>query len=651
MDDLELARTIEARIEEASDLARTIVQHPRATIEPGARVSSAGKAALQALAAVGASLEGKVSIHETLGEGGMGVVRLATQVTLGRHVALKTLRNDTASVDATLRILREAWVTGTLEHPNVVPIYDVGLDASGAPVILMKRIEGLHWGEIMRSPGEIKRRFSATDPLEWNLRVLASVCNAVHFAHSRGIVHRDLKPENVMIGSFGEVYVLDWGIAVSLREDPSGRLPSAASATDVAGTPVYMAPEMLLGDPAMLSERTDVYLLGAILYEVFTGQPPHRGDNLQALIAQVLLSAPGFPPGVPPEAQRICEKAMQRDPALRYESAEAFRVAVDEYLRHRGSRHLARDAERSLTSLLQTLADEPPGEERTLAAFNRLGECRFGYRAALEAWPANDAARSGLDRALLAMVHHELHEGDAHAEATLLREVAAPPADVRARVEAAIRARADQDRRLAKLEQDADPTVGGRTRTLIGAIFGVLWTVAPLVGWWWQGRGGTVTYPVMLCAPAAFVLLGLGFFAWARESLTKTRLNRRVSLTLGLHLSCELLLSVGTYLAGISPLHGQLLHMLTWCLSLTLVSVWVEPWFGLCAATDAASFLVACALPRLMYPLMAIDNLALTVLIAVVWLPHALQRRPGPAVSSVRGKRAWLVERDPGEVR
>ncbi len=285
-DPFDLARTIEARIVGDGDLATTLASSPRKTIEPHRHASSGGMAALDALRKIGASLDGKIELHTTLGEGGMGVVHLATQATMGRHVAVKTLRAGAGDLDATLRILREAWITGALEHPNVVPVYDVGVDASGAPIIVMKRIAGSAWCDLIADTGEIAKRFSVGDPFEWNLRILASVCNAVHFAHSRGILHRDLKPENVMVGAFGEVYVLDWGIAVSMDDDPSGRLPLASQATEIAGTPCYMAPEMLLGDPTALSPRTDVYLLGAIFYEIFAGgsAAPRReraGDDLE----------------------------------------------------------------------------------------------------------------------------------------------------------------------------------------------------------------------------------------------------------------------------------------------------------------------------------------------------------------------------------
>ncbi|APR80100.1 Serine/threonine-protein kinase [Minicystis rosea] len=619
-DDVELQKTIEARLADDPDAARTLVKDPRATIDPGHALPE-GDGALAALRALGGSLEGRITVHRTLGEGGMGVVHLATQATVGRQVAVKTLRAGAGDLDATLRILREAWVTGALEHPNVVPIYDVGVDASGSPVIVMKRIEGREWAALMHASDEIAQRFSAADPLEWNLRILGSVCNAVHFAHSRGILHRDLKPDNVMIGAFGEVYLLDWGIAVSLRDDAGGRLPLAAHESGIAGTPSYMAPEMFLGDPRGLSPRTDVYLLGAIFYEIFAGVPPHRGDSLPALMSSALLSNPSFPPSFPFEARLICQKAMSRNPASRYESAEAFRAAVEGYLQHRVSRRLAFDAKQSLTRLLHTLAHEPPGEDKTLAVFNLLGECRFGYRAALSAWKDNEAAQNGLDRALLAVVEHELTEGDAHAAAALLREVGVPPPDLAARVEEAARARAENDERLRRLEVDLDPSVGTRTRTFIGAIFGVTWTVMPLAAWAHVASGGKVTHRSIVLASSSLLAFCLLLCVWARES--KTLLNRRIALTLSLHLAGQLVLGAGAWLLGLTPEQSESLHILSWGVTETMLAVWVEPWFAAPALVCAISFLVAAAAPRLLYGAMAVDNVVFTLVLVRVWFPRA----------------------------
>jgi serine/threonine protein kinase len=151
----ELSTLLEARVAEllsgvrGEALAKTIEAHRGETIEPRLAAGKSGQTAVATLRALGAQVGDKLEIHQTLGEGGMGVVHLATQATVGRHVAVKTLRPGITGEDATIRILREAWITGTLEHPNIVPIYDVGVDAAGAPVIVMKRIEGRSWADVL----------------------------------------------------------------------------------------------------------------------------------------------------------------------------------------------------------------------------------------------------------------------------------------------------------------------------------------------------------------------------------------------------------------------------------------------------------------------------------------------------------------------
>jgi serine/threonine-protein kinase len=644
MDDLDLAKTLEARLADDPDLARTLVKEPQKTIVPG-RAAAGSTAALEALRALGATGPGRLEVHGTIGEGGMGVVHLATQATVGRHVAVKTLRAGAGDLHATMRILREAWVTGALEHPNVVPVYDVGVDDSGSPVIVMKRIEGQEWASLIHAPGAIARRFGAFDALEWNLRTLAAVCNAVDFAHSRGIIHRDLKPENVMIGAFGEVYVLDWGLAVSTREDPSGRLPLAVEATEVAGTPAYMAPEMLLGGGPMLGPRTDVYLLGAIFYEICAGAPPHHGETVEAMFSSVLLSNPRYGEGFPAEAQRICQKALSRDPKDRYETAGELRLAIEGYLRHRGSRKLAWEAKRSLTRLLHAIEHEPPGEDRTLAVFNLLGECRFGYRAALSAWPENEAARRDLDRALLAVIEHELGGGDPLTAATLLREVAAPPADLPARVEAATRARAEQEERLRRLEADHDPKVGTRTRTFLGGIFGVTWIALPVVGFVRQLGGYEPTHELSMVLSAALFAFGLLAFFWARETLTKTLYNRRIAATLGVHLVLQIVLAAGTKLLGIPARQELVLLTFTWSLTFSILAVWVERWFAVPAVTSALAFLFSAARPDLVYPAMFVQNAIFTVVLVRFWFPRdTLAKMMATRERLRRQARRWLSD-------
>ena len=269
---------------------------------------TAERAAVEALARLdfNAAESQRLKVGKTLGVGGMGVVRRAVQTSMAREVAVKTLRDDLDEPDrAALSLLQEAWITGAVEHPNVVPVHDVSMDEDGRPRIVLKRIEGTPWSTQLDDPEGVRHRFGVDDSLEWHLQTLLQVCNAVHFAHCRGIVHRDLKPSNVMVGSFGEVYVMDWGIAVSVADDADGRFPLATESREMAGTPCYMAPEMLGGDAPPVDARTDVYLLGATLYRILAGHPPHRSDTMHALLREVLVSQPEPPRDAPLELVRV----------------------------------------------------------------------------------------------------------------------------------------------------------------------------------------------------------------------------------------------------------------------------------------------------------------------------------------------------------
>ncbi len=247
-----------------------------------------------------------IDLGTTIGTGGMGVVREGVQRSLERVVAVKTLRDELRGhTEPAAELLREARLTGTLEHPNVVPVHDVGVDEHGAPMIVLKRISGITWSELIRDADRVRELAPSGDLLEWNLRTLMQVASAIHFAHSRGVIHRDLKPDNVMIGEFGETYVVDWGIAVPLED-----LKAGATASSPAGTPCYMAPEMLGQDgPPPPSVATDVYLLGGVLFEIVSGHPPHDGTGLVDVLRKILTVDPEPPADAPEELAAILRPA------------------------------------------------------------------------------------------------------------------------------------------------------------------------------------------------------------------------------------------------------------------------------------------------------------------------------------------------------
>ncbi|MCA9133746.1 MAG: serine/threonine protein kinase, partial [Planctomycetales bacterium] len=219
---------------------------------------------------------GDYVLNDVIGEGSMGRVWSARQTSLDRNVAVKVPRPELASAGSVGegQFISEVVVTGKLEHPNIVPIYELGRDTNGLPFYSMKHVQGRPWNELIADKSERE-----------NIEILMKVCDAIAFAHDRDFLHRDIKPHNVMVGEFGEVSVMDWGIAVSLSRDPTRAW--AAVASGPAGTPAYMAPEMAAFNPSELVVVSDVYLLGAVLYEIVTGTPPHprTGDTNEALLA------------------------------------------------------------------------------------------------------------------------------------------------------------------------------------------------------------------------------------------------------------------------------------------------------------------------------------------------------------------------------
>ncbi|MDX2009132.1 MAG: serine/threonine-protein kinase [Myxococcaceae bacterium] len=445
--------------------AETVVRRPRSTVEPP-RDAKTGRRALEVLR--GLTHDPRALVEESvLGQGAMGVVTRARQVALDRAVAVKTLKKN-RSPDDVEALLSEAWLAGSLEHPGILPIYALALGTDGQPQLVMKHIEGITWAHLLANDDERATFAPGRTRLESHLRVAMQVCNAVHFANARGVVHRDLKPENVMLGRFGEVYLVDWGIATN--EGPTSQF---------AGTPAYMAPEMLGGEGATLSPRTDVYLLGSVLFEVATGQPPHLKGSIKEMVASVLASAPTLPEDVPDELGALIRSCMAQRPEARPGSALEVRLALEAFLEHQGSRELAaQSAERAKEFEAALLG---PNVNTTQVA-RLFSECRFGFQQALRSWAGNVVASEGLARVIERMVRVELGRGAVSAARALLVDLPQPPpalvADVE-RAEAAEAEKAKELERLQRMAESLDPLTGFQRRFFVGLSLGVLWVIAP----------------------------------------------------------------------------------------------------------------------------------------------------------------------------
>jgi serine/threonine-protein kinase len=289
----------------------------------------------------------RLTIESRVAEGGMGAVDCAVDHALDRRIALKTLHGHLRNDDAAVRMfLREARLTGLLEHPHIVPVYDIGEREGGHLYFAMKLVEGKSFGEVVRS---LPRGPLDTKTLYELLDVFIKICDALAFAHSRGVLHCDIKPGNVMVGEFGQVYLTDWGIARLIateaapgsEQNPTGKPAPGPSATDnsVIGTPCYMSPEQARGDRAKLDVRSDVFLMGALLYEVLTRRPPYATNDRTETLS--LAAAGAFPPprkvagdaAIPAELERIVLRAMAKDREARYPTVSALRDDVVQFLR------------------------------------------------------------------------------------------------------------------------------------------------------------------------------------------------------------------------------------------------------------------------------------------------------------------------------
>ena len=325
---------------------------------------------------------GPYAVTGHLGAGGMGAVLQVRDPSLEREMAAKVTLDPVQGPNLD-RFIREAQITGRLEHPGIPPVHALGLTTDGRAFFTMKQVRGRDLAAIVAT----LRLGAPTDgdpptgsTLLERLEIFLKITDAVAFAHSQGVIHRDLKPANVMVGPFGEVLVMDWGLArvkgEPLGGGPDGQRPGAASTATqdgtVVGTPAYMAPEQARGCVSELDERADLYALGALLYELLTLVPPYEGATVWHVLDQVLAGPPVSPcaraphRAIPWELEAVVLRAMAHDPCDRYPSAAALRADVVAYLEGR-----------------------------------RVGAARYGVLAALRTWARTH--RQGLVASALAL--------------------------------------------------------------------------------------------------------------------------------------------------------------------------------------------------------------------------------------------------------
>jgi eukaryotic-like serine/threonine-protein kinase len=353
----------------------------------------------------------RYAVDALLGRGGMGEVRLALDRRIGREVALKTVRQGESPSDAehvVERFLWEACIQGQLEHPSIVPVYDLERSDSGELYFTMKRVRGRTLRSILDALRNGDVQTDTAYPPRKMLAAFQSVCLAVAFAHSRGIVHRDLKPENIMLGDYGEVYVLDWGIAKVIGEreatSPSVRPPAERTDTvagSILGTLGYMAPEQLRSNDSV-DDRADIYALGAILFEILTLERLHPGEA-DAIVKSMAAGVDArarlreLERDLPIELENACALATgsKKD---RCASARELHDHVERYLSHHRSVELRREMSRKHSTAAAEAA------ARTLAARDAHGDRRQALQEAGRALaldPSNEHAADTIMKLLV----------------------------------------------------------------------------------------------------------------------------------------------------------------------------------------------------------------------------------------------------------
>lgn len=365
------------------------------------------------------------SLKNIIGQGGFGEVWDSIQTSMGRTVAVKRLKDAGEITDTKLQsesyqelkldFRREAITTSLLEHPNIVPVHDLGEDEKGRPLLAMKLLKGDTWDSLLRNDRKV---LTTPEMIQKHLPILIDVSQAVAFGHSKGIIHRDLKPSQVMVGEYGEVILMDWGIALlydpgkldSDFEDMMDQLaPTHEHAVNPAGTPAYMAPEQTKESASDIGPWTDVYLLGGILYYILAGCAPHACGNAAEAFRHASkgkVKPPKFRKPeyeIPDELDTICVKALEELPHDRYTNVQEFIEAVQSYIS--GSTRKSESKE-----ITKTVINELEGE---IKDYQRLNELQNSLIRAINLWPDNLEANNlqkklAKDFVVLAMENDDL---------------------------------------------------------------------------------------------------------------------------------------------------------------------------------------------------------------------------------------------------
>lgn len=338
----------------------------------------------------------RYAVEGTLGRGASAQVYRVLDRNLERKVAVKVLRREQENDSAQAHFLREARISAKLEHPNILPIYDLDSTETGQTYIAMRLAEGISLGDVLRESAKTGRPARQISNLQDKLNIFLRICDAIAFAHSHGVIHQDIKPDNVMLGQYGEVVLVDWGTARMEKESAGGK-------TGIVGTPAYMSPEQTRGEAS--DQRSDVYCLGATLFHMLTLRYPTWSDDLDAFWemkrkGEITPLTDEELAANPPALFKIALKAMDKNPSKRYQSAKELQTAVIGFQDH-------------LASLQQyDRACQTLGRAAESQNYELFNTAIFGFKEALDLWPENTDAAAALIAARLDYARAALARGD-----------------------------------------------------------------------------------------------------------------------------------------------------------------------------------------------------------------------------------------------
>ena len=393
------------------------------------------------------SVDDSLSILGNLGEGGMGEVLLVREACPRREVALKIAKDK--QLHYMRAIKHEAMIMGSLEHPNIIPVHRVMDSDEHGLCMLMKKVDGKSLDEYSDSFGD----------LEWirsGIQILIQVCYALEYAHNQGIIHRDIKPENIMTGAFGEVYLLDWGTALDMSS-----LHTAQKA--ILGTPAYMAPEMLTGNPTLINSYTDVYLIGATLHELLTGTKRHSGTTMDEILSSIRTSESyTYEHHIPDQLGQLVNQACHLVPAKRIQTIQDFREELEQYIEQREGYRIFEEAQKSAILF-----------QKEGAVDIRLGyffTARFGFEQALRIIPNHSESHEALESLLYQMVNWQIDRGQLVMANGIYKSLTKPCEKLQNRMTQAIEDQERQEKKRLEIErvaQDHDKSHSKRERLIL----------------------------------------------------------------------------------------------------------------------------------------------------------------------------------------